>query len=300
MQFPKEFLKSVVFIGYVDNSGKTILTGTGFIVSKQNGVFRHTYFVTAYHNILRAEQKNLDSFVLRLNLKNGSAEYEQYPLSEFVFHPDHADGLECIDVAVSHMGFDESVDFASFNISTFADEQIMETEQIGLGDEIAIIGLFTKHSGNTRNEPIVRVGNICAMPIDKVKTEIGNMSAYLIEARSIGGLSGSPVFAYMSHTRAKIINLTPTDVKLDWRPRVEGQPVFYCIGLIHGHYDTGVAMDTLIENVSGAANNINVGVAVVVPAIKILETLNQPRLIEMENEREEAFRRTKLPIIVIK
>ena len=54
-------------------------------------------------------------------------------------------------------------------------------------------------TGRDRNFPIVRTGHIAMMPDEKIpKVKIGdwegNADAYLIESRSIGGWSGSPVF----------------------------------------------------------------------------------------------------------
>jgi hypothetical protein len=50
------------------------------------------------------------------------------------------------------------------------------------------VGLFSEHQGAERNIPIVRVGNIAAMPEEPVlTTSWGAIDAYLIEARSIGG-----------------------------------------------------------------------------------------------------------------
>ena len=51
------------------------------------------------------------------------------------------------------------------------------------------------------NLPIVRLGAIAAMPGEYIKTDWGCLRAYLIEARSIGGLSGSPVFIRVGTTR---------------------------------------------------------------------------------------------------
>ncbi len=153
----------------------------------------------------------------------------------FKFHPDQANGIEFVDVAVAPISFNRDVavapisfnrdvDFARITIRMFANSQSMIDEQIGLGDDIAIVGLFTNHIGRTRNEPIVRIGNICAMPKDKIVTELGNMYGYLIEARSIGGLSGSPVFAYMNFVRGKLTTIRSpgnTHIHYDWEARGE-------------------------------------------------------------------------------
>ncbi len=78
-------------------------------------------------------------------------------------------------------------------MSLFATDEIIKDQNIGLGDEVFITGLFGYVAGSQKNIPIVRVGNIAMMPDEKVPTEGEPMEAYLIEARSMGGLSGSPV-----------------------------------------------------------------------------------------------------------
>jgi hypothetical protein len=60
-----------------------------------------------------------------------------------------------------------------------------------------------QRAGSTRNIPIVRTGVIAAMPaIDEPFVRKGEeYHAYLAEMRSIGGLSGSPVFVFLDRTR---------------------------------------------------------------------------------------------------
>lgn len=79
-----------------------------------------------------------------------------------------------------------------------ADEADIEAHAIGIGDEVLMVGLFTKRYGYRKNIPIVRGGIISAMPEEPIEDqETGNLyDAYLIEIRSIGGLSGSPVIVF--------------------------------------------------------------------------------------------------------
>lgn len=74
-----------------------------------------------------------------------------------------------------------------------ADEDSIQAHGVGIGDEILMVGLFTKRHGFRRNIPIVRAGIIAAMPEEPIEDEdTGNLyDAYLAEIRSIGGLSGS-------------------------------------------------------------------------------------------------------------
>src|SRR5262249_20043949 len=101
-------------------------------------------------------------------------------------------------------------------------------QTIGLGAQIAIVGLFRSHYGKNRNVPIVRVGNISALPGEPVFTRYtGYISAYLVEARSISGLSGSPVFVFQNEAvmLAKTLNGSA--------PKQQAA----LLGLMHGHFD---------------------------------------------------------------
>ena len=57
------------------------------------------------------------------------------------------------------------------------------------------------------------------------------MDAYLIEARSIGGISGSPVFTHMEVRPHTTLALAPQRQLLQ-----RSEKPHYLLGLVHGHY----------------------------------------------------------------
>lgn len=59
----------------------------------------------------------------------------------------------------------------------FITYQDIYDHNIGVGDEIAIIGAFFPRIGETKNIPIVRIGTISAMPEEPVPTDFGFMDA---------------------------------------------------------------------------------------------------------------------------
>ena len=78
-------------------------------------------------------------------------------------------------------------------------DEIIKTRNIGPGDNVYAVGLFSLAIGRERNIPIVRTGHIAIMSKEKIPgIRIGDWrgeaEVYVVEARSIGGLSGSPVF----------------------------------------------------------------------------------------------------------
>ena len=60
-------------------------------------------------------------------------------------------------------------------------------EGIGPGEDVFVVGLFRRHTGRAQNIPIIRVGNLVAMPEEPVQTATGLQEAYLVELHSIGG-----------------------------------------------------------------------------------------------------------------
>jgi hypothetical protein len=108
------------------------------------------------------------------------------------------------DVAVVPVGNTGQVDIRAVDLNNFGTPERLAELEIGIGDEVFATGLFTPVAGRARNEAIVRHGNIAMMPQEQIQTELGYADVYLIEARSIGGLSGCPVFVrHHTHTAAK-------------------------------------------------------------------------------------------------
>jgi hypothetical protein len=148
------------------------------------------------------------------------------------------------------------------------DERLRERRLISsipLGAEIFAVGLFKNHFGRERNTPLVRIGNLAALPEEPVHTKYaGDIEAYLVELRSLAGLSGSPVFLNPQYKRT--IRAAPLSVFDDY--------IF--LGLIHGHFDLqDVRTDSVADVAGNEAGAINTGIGVVVPSRLIHETLYQ-------------------------
>ena len=252
------------------------LGGTAFFVRMSSEIpgLSFTYLVTAKHIIeeICKPPKNGKIYV-RANVKQGGATHISTSLSDW--HLASAEAAEKeVDVAVMPFELD-GLDFMSIPVESAATYKRIQDENISIGDEICIIGLFTRLEGEHRNMPIARIGNIAAFPEDKVRTKAGLIDAYLVEARSIGGLSGSPV----------MVNIT------GFRPPDHARPepgvrinIFFWLGLIHGHWDTELSGDYSATEDTFNNEKLNMGIAVVVPVDKILEVLNHEKL-SKERER---------------
>lgn len=268
MLIPDEIRKCVAFILYKTAEGYK-LAGTVFfagimVEGFEGGIL---FAITAKHVIEGIRKRSLDGTVyIRLNFTNGPAKLIMSDIAVWRFHPTDPS----VDVAVMPITLTNDIDALFYPTSSFATEKVIANEKIGIGEEVFLVGMFYPHTGKKRNIPIVRIGNIAAMPEEPVYTEdLGEVEAYLVEARSIGGLSGSPVFVHLPAVRP--------DEHGTFRYANSPIGIFYLLGLMHGHWDRPVSEE---EDVMLADDlrqeSVNMGIAVVVPAKKILETIYQP------------------------
>jgi hypothetical protein len=276
MRVPEEVRESVVFLCSRLHD-QYYPRGTAFFI----GYGRHTavYLVTAKHVIdgirhLKSEGKGDGLVYLRVNRANGG------PAQFIEVNPDlwetHDDKSQVVDATVLEwQNLDSALEFMIVPQGMFAtpDKRVELAAILGPGTELFMTGMFVNHFGNDRNEPIVRTGNIAAIPDDPVKTTLGPMQAILAEARSIGGPSGSPVFADIP---LPVVATKPETG--DW---VTG--AFFLLGLMHGHWDAPA--DAVVSDSDGA---VNMGIGIVVPIEKIVEILEKPI---MKRDREDMERK---------
>ncbi len=269
MRVPDDIKKCVMFVLYRSDDGETRLVGTAFLVgveAKDVGI-SFVYCVTARHVVAKIHQNSVDqTVILRLNKKDGSVREIETPYHHWQYHPDDS----TVDVAVLAWAPSiDTYDVGLVHINSAVTQELIERENIGVGDEVFVTGLFTNHYGEQRNLPIVRTGNVALMSEERVHSNIfGEMEAYLIESRSIGGLSGSPVF----------VQKFPVKVSGGKIFTSAAGHVFFWLGLIHGHWDvkpTITAHDEVVDSIP-EAEKVNMGIAIVVPATKIAEVINQP------------------------
>ena len=110
-----------------------------------------------------------------------------------------------------------------------------------------------------------------------------DMDAYLIEARSIGGLSGSPVFVRYSAQAGISYEV-------------------HLFGVMVGHWD--LPPGTICDAVTDAAPTdaekaeaVNMGIGIVVPAKRILEVLYRKDLIEDRARQDRVVDERTLPTL---
>jgi hypothetical protein len=287
MRVPAEISKCVVFACMQSDRGYR-LVGTAFLLGRDVDIDGETcasyYMVTAKHVVAGAKRDSLDGKLwLRMNTREeGGMTLVETDLDHWI--SDEYDPY--IDVAVCPFPFPEyNIDHLALPESMIVTEEVIEREIIGVGDAVFLTGLFVNHSGQQRNIPIVRSGAIASMPVERVKTSFGGypaeIDAYLIEVRSIGGLSGSPVFVHLPPIYVK-------DGGVMFRTDGYGQQ--FLLGLVHGHWDVRQSSQDAIALDNLQSEALNMGIAIAVPATKIQALFSQPTLAAQTLAATDAFR----------
>jgi len=295
MRVPDTIRKCVGFIAIREATGLKHL-GTGFIVSIQGSIGNHfPFLVTAKHIAERIESRE---WLLRLNSTSGSTvELVARPNnSKWYYHPTER---QYVDAAATLFGPTQTeemeADFRPIPSDMFITEGTFEEKGIGVGDEVFITGLFSKVTETARVLPIIRMGNVAMIPGEKLPNGNSLIEAYLIESRSIGGLSGSPVFVRetlkLQNTILKsgimMAGVTTCNPSSENR-NVEmlGAGPYYLFGCAIGHWDVPGGSDMNDERV-------NMGISLVTPSEKILEILMQPKLKSMMDRTNQELGQAK-------
>ncbi len=281
-----KFRKAVVYVG-IKKGGNFVPLGTGFVAINFIDDYGFQQIVTAKHIFDGIDD---DEIYLRVNRLDGRAEVLPLARDSWLEHPDPAVDLTICGTGIPHDQFDIlHLSLESSQDSMVLVDYSLDTSPIGLGDEVFIAGMFIGRLGEVRNLPIIRTGTIAAMPEEKIKTTYGLHEAYLIEARSIDGLSGSPVFAATSLSFVQ-----------DGKVGIASGVAVYLIGMLLGH--TQVINPSEIIEIAQTAEKpketkdaivpLNTGIGLVLPISAVIEAVEQPKLNQIRIDALENKRKT--------
>lgn len=267
------------------NGAPTGATAFFVIVPSATGApVTHAYLVTNAHVIQR------DEVVVRLNLKSGGVDYLTVRREQWIEHP-RGDDVAVAPVALpfqhySHTGASTSVFLRKDDVA------------FGAGDECFFLGRQIGLDGKHRNTPAVRFGAVSIMNPEPILQPLRGFyqESVVVEARSLGGYSGSPVFVY----GADRLQMATSAPESTLPRRAEGAPPweFYStslvasplalLGIDWGHMGArgaraapGLQLDQLEQELA-----LNSGMMLVVPAWKIQEVLDLEELAAMRAEKE--------------
>ena len=275
-------LRCVGFIGELDHESSDSADytpyGTGFFVQLSTQFAGKAFhcFVTARHVVRKLLKKKM---CVVINSRSEGRKIYELLSPQWWFHPTD----KSADVAVMPFSVESDDDVMSVGADDlFLTDVNKDKSKIGVGDEVFITGLFSFATGEQRIKPIVRHGNIAMMPDEPIQTDDGYEEVYLIEARSIGGLSGSPVFV------RETVQLVSKD-KGGAPAVLAGLGRLQLLGMCLGHWDI---KESDINHPRPKAVQVRAASTwvsgFVAPATKILETINQSELMEMRKTIEKA------------
>lgn len=213
-----------------------------------------------------------------MNLKTGIAQIGHLTQEHWQTHQTEKN----CDIAVaSFVASPETFDYLAIGLAEgVLTDTYIEENDIGSGDAVFTAGLLVSHFGQTRNVPIVRTGNIAAMPEDKVDLgdKLGHQDVYLVESRSIGGLSGSPVF----------LQTPPWRVVHGTVKEMDGHQREYLIGVHIGLFQTKAGGDRIrtdtAEKREHFLESMSSGIGIVVPIQRAIEIIENSPMFRQHRE----------------
>ena len=192
-RLPDQVLDEIVYVyPDADSAQRDELGGTGFLVGITiTGDFETTYcyVVTNRHLVIGKREP-----VIKLNLIRGGRDTMAVPAVRWHYHPEQD------DVAVASVGLStQGHQLSAVLESDFCTRKVAGDQNVGIGDDVFFVGRFRPlleaEVLDDRNIPTIRFGNVSAGPVRIKQSETGLLQeSYLVEARSLSGYSGSPVF----------------------------------------------------------------------------------------------------------
>jgi hypothetical protein len=275
--------KIVVFLGWrtTGTDGQTIpkFGGTGFFVSVRCEIpeVSFTYLVTCKH-VAEAVEVLRTPFVIGFNDASGKMELKDIDDVRWYCHQD-----DNVDIALTPLGL-QGVDIQHFPVEGFSENSPF-SKNVGTGDLVYIVGLYRLFPGIERLSPVVHTGHVAMTPADEIPIKnprTGERTAtrgYLIEAQTLDGLSGSPVF--IRHTNA-VPFLNSFGSVVGYTDQV------YLLGIWQGAWP-GKAGEILTEQI-GSDARVPVGMGISIPSQKIMEILENDEVKSRRNELIDKFR----------
>jgi hypothetical protein len=287
MRFPDTGLRNVVYIGVYDPDSKAFHPrGTGFLVQHVREGRPIYYLVTAHHVIRRLPNPN--KFAVRMNHADGRARIlHSPPWLKWWRHPTD----KSVDAVVTGWGL-RDYPYKLFHTARFLTPQNLVRTMIGVGDEVYIVGMFRKAAGVNQITPMVRTGHLAMMATERIPTaNYGAAFMHLIEAFSLAGFSGSPVFVHET-VSVPMEQEEPEDAR--W---LDGVGNLYLLGLLHGIMPVKVT-EELASRVEPLDPDQmwHSGISMVVPSTQILDIIDQPKLVAYERRMEKKLRDKETPV----
>jgi hypothetical protein len=277
MFIPDDIRKCVCFIGAKRADDSFVPLGTGVFVARpvpdtDRGL---VLLATAWHVIRDAAAGSVDGLpYVRLNLRQGGVGVAPLlAVDQWLRSNDSS-----VDAGVMMLLPPKEVDFLAFPLDESATVDYLRAKGLGAGEEVFMAGLFTNYAGTQYNIPVIRTGTIAALSEEKIISKhFGAMDGILVEVRSIGGFSGSPVFLNLG-----VIRQSGTSISIG----ASGPNQFKLLGLMHGFPRAQIEK---ADSTDTEGELVNSGLAVVVPVAKLIEATRHEKIEEVMAQIKDAY-----------
>jgi hypothetical protein len=242
--------------------------GTAFLVAYPHPTIENAAIplvVTAKHVL--ADHPHVSArFSTQESKSTATVEYDLNKLKasgDYWEHPDPG-----VDIAVFRSLHFNQTKYETVLREIIATKETFKTEQIRQTDRIIFPSLLVNFMGLRRNYPVMRDGSVALVPDEQIpmKYTVGSrliettQEVILVDATSIPGASGSPVFLWPGpRLRENTFVLGGT------RP--------YLLGVMHGFYPA-LPRDLIETSHARTRFAENSGIAIVFPSWRILEILD--------------------------
>ena len=282
MRLSDDVRTTVGFIGHVGTNGAFSAIGTGFLLVYK----RHRYFVTNKHIAVAIGE---DPFAIRFtDAAANSLNIHVDPLEHDA--PWMCSEDEDVDLAIISFNVDlegQGCRMLSLPENMILTDQQIEWNSIGAGDLCYAVGLFRLMAGRDRNIPFVHTGHIGVMATEERVPILDwdrpgatrEIEAHLVQMQNLRGLSGAPVFVRPALT-GNVNIIGEEDATL-----VSHRRKIFLLGVWQGSWEAPPSHASIVEQ--GGAVRVPVGVGVVVPARRLIETLELPEAIRRRRDFEE-------------
>jgi hypothetical protein len=271
------------FFAVHENGGRI---GTGFIVERAaaRGT-RHLYGVTNHHVAQTGGGR-----LLAINTKAGVQRQIETEDRDWCWSSD-AD-VAAIDLS-DHLTDDD--DFAAISETEFVTDRFLQRADLGLGDEVFLIGLFAPHSGVNKVIASARFGSLSILadneapvgPYRKGGVIYRPRGRYVADMRSRPGYSGSPVFVYRT-VFVDLRNFKGDKYVVDLG-EISSERLDTFVRLLGMHcsqFTDDVIVDDNSPMLSGHTLFMPGAMAVIIPAWEITAVLDRPEFEERRAMRD--------------
>jgi hypothetical protein len=274
VRLAKDFVNCVVFFGVPTERAPIEYGGTGFLVGyaeEDRPNLPFPYLVTARHVAELLAKHDDTGFYIRANLKGSGSVNMHIQKANWQFHPDSS-----VDLAALRFSSPDVARLQTLTVSLL-DKNIVdytaEPKFVRPGDELSLVGLFRLHAGSQRNLPLVHSGNVALLPDpselvpirNRVTGEVVESEVYLIEAQTLDGLSGSPVFM---HLMVPLVQLAKFEGE-----RLRGYAGTMLLGVYTGSWDGEPGVILAADRNLHGGKRVPIGMGTAVPAKRIMELI---------------------------